>query len=830
MANYLEKYGQATLDSGYSICFIRPGEKRPFGAEWESVVHGAGKVAAAIRKGRGGFGVGIKTRRSPGVDIDCYDRDLVEHMKAFTIKLLGDTIERVGQSPKTLLVYQAKTPFRKVQSTRYLDDAGRSVKLEVLGDGQQFVAFHVHPDTGKPYRWKDKRAPHNTPLTELPTITEKQAQQIADEFDKQALERGWQRASKMTRAENSGSGKELDLDDPFITDKLTVQINPEELRAKLQMIPDVDDHDIWFHIGMALYHQFEGSDDGLMMWHEWSAQGTKYDADVLDERWKSFNIEGKRREPITARFILKHAKMEEDRIANEELGDVKAAIENAPDLPAIREVSTRIKGIAFDSLIREGLVVDLKNRIKKVSGITMSVASVRKMVRFENPENRSIPPWLENYVYVQFDETFFNVDSCIALSHKAFDATFARYMMTKRDRLEGNSVPEHSASHVALNRYQIPVVANRMYLPGEPPLFSVNGIEYANFYTDKGVPEEPEKITKADQAAIKIVEGHLEHLFVSERDRKLLLDFCCYIVQNPGKRVNWAPIIQGIEGDGKTFFYMLMGSVIGAENANTVPGEALMERNTAWAEGSQFLFVEEIRLHGANRFDVVNKVKPYITNVMAPVRRMQKDWYKVINTVSYMLVTNHKDGMPIDKKDTRYFPIFSRWQTIAAIKAFEAANPHYYDRLYGAIENHAGAIRKWMLERELTSEFNPKKRAPVSAAKAEMIFLNQSEEEEAFDLSLAEPSRSYSRELLDSGLVSEKMSEHGAVAPYGRLLKQMLSEHGFMHLGRVKIGKENHRFWTQTPDLFRDESGEISNDKIREYLAAKPAPEDEIDI
>ena len=184
MAKYLEKYGKVTLDNGYAICFIRPGEKRPFGKEWEETLHGPKRIAAAIRKGRGGFGVGIKTKGTPGVDIDCYDRDIVDHMREFTIELLGETIERVGQPPKTLLVYRAEKPFRKVQSTRYEDDEGRSVKLEVLGDGQQFVAFHVHPDTGEPYRWKDKRAPHNVSADELPTITEKQAQQIADEFDR----------------------------------------------------------------------------------------------------------------------------------------------------------------------------------------------------------------------------------------------------------------------------------------------------------------------------------------------------------------------------------------------------------------------------------------------------------------------------------------------------------------------------------------------------------------------------------------------------------------------------------------------------------------------
>ena len=172
------------------------------------------------------------------MDIDCYDADLVEQMKQFTYERLGETLERVGQAPKTLLLYRTAVPFRKVQSTRYIDDEGRSVKLEVLGDGQQFVAFHVHPDTGHPYKWKNKQSPHNTHRKELKSITREDAQALCDEFDRLASGRGWKKASKVTTPTRSNSGRELDLDDPFISDKDKVNLPPEEIRAKLQMIPD----------------------------------------------------------------------------------------------------------------------------------------------------------------------------------------------------------------------------------------------------------------------------------------------------------------------------------------------------------------------------------------------------------------------------------------------------------------------------------------------------------------------------------------------------------------------------------------------------------------
>ena len=167
-SDYLKKYGQIVLDNGYQICFIRPGEKRPYGKDWESTVHGPKRIEAAIRKGRANFGIGLKTRLTPGVDIDCYDRDIVDHMVAFVTDLCGETLQRVGLPPKTLLLYRTRRPFAKVQSSAYRDDEDRSVKLEVMGDGQQVVAFHIHPDTKQPYRWKDKRAPHNVKREELP--------------------------------------------------------------------------------------------------------------------------------------------------------------------------------------------------------------------------------------------------------------------------------------------------------------------------------------------------------------------------------------------------------------------------------------------------------------------------------------------------------------------------------------------------------------------------------------------------------------------------------------------------------------------------------------
>ena len=813
---YLEKYGQAVLDNGYDICFIRPGEKRPFGKEWESKKHGPNAIASALENGRGGYGVGVKTKLTPGVDIDCYDEKLVRRMVAFTQELIGETIQRVGLAPKTLLVYRADKPFPKTQSRVFIDDEERQVKLEVLGDGQQFVAFHVHPDTEKPYEWVgDGESILDVAREDLPVIERDDALAIVEEFERLARKRGWPEKSTVKRLE-SGKGRNLDYDDPFITDKSKVDMTAEELLAKLQAVPNPEDYDTWFHVGMALHHQFDGSDEGLMMWHEWSAQGHNYDQDALDEKWPTFAIEGKKREPLTARFILKQAKQEEERLAGEELDEVKQEIKQASSLPEIRAVCDRIKRLAFEQLTRESLIAIVRDKIKKVSDTSMSPAAVRKLIAYENPEHRSTPVWMQDFVYCQHDETFYSRRTRQVLTAKAFDMSFGRYMMTKKDRLEGRSTPEHSASSAAVNRYQIPTVANRMYLPMDDEIFTVAGLDYVNSYTDANQPETPERLTKTGRKMANRIVAHLEHLFANQRDRDLLMSWLAYIVQT-NKKVNWSPVVQGVENDGKSFFGRMMAAVLGSDNVETINGTALAENYTSWAENCQFLMVEEVRLHGANRFDVINKIKPYIANDTVPIRRMRADVYKVINTVNYFLTTNHKDGVPVNENSSRYFPMFSRWQTKLALAAFNKANPHYYRQLHEVLE-HAGQLRRWLLDYELHKDFNPVERATESTSLREMIYLNQTDEEEGLaEILDNSDDLSVTRTLVDSSKLAEVMSDNGVAVPYGIAYKRMLSEAGFTYLGPVKVDGKTRKYWSQKPSMFM-KNDQTDTDAIRDYL------------
>lgn len=814
---YLAKYGESVIDHGYDIVAIRPGEKRPFGKDWETKKLGKKTLAAFIENDRGAFGVGIKTAKTPGVDIDCYDPSLVEHMVHFTFDMLGESLLRVGFAPKTLLVYRTGKPFPKTQSKVFLDDEGRQVKLEVLADGQQFVALHVHPDTEKPYRWRNKQHPGNFARADLPLIDQDDALAIVEEFERQARERGWPEKSVGQRmAARSG---DYDYDDPFITDKAKVELPAEEIRKKLDKVPHPEEHDHWVNVGMALYHQFDGSDEGLVMWHEWSAQASNYDSDELDYRWTTFNVEGKKREPMTARYILKHAQEEEERLAGERLDEIKALLDQAQDFPAIRSLCSEIKREAFDVFARNMLAGMIQKRIDRINGTKMSIGAVRDLIRYENPENTATPSWMEPFVFLQSREAFYSTRNGTIIKVKAFDASFGRYMMTKKDRLEGKSAPEHSASHAALNRYEIPSVFDVRYMPNMEPIFELNGVTFVNSYNPESMPEMPERLNRHQRRMIDRFLAHMEHLFANERDRKLLLSWMAHIVQTGG-RSNWAPVVQGAEGDGKTTIGVVLAAALGgAANCDTINGDALEEKYTAWSEGKLFVMMEEVRLHGENRYDVLNRMKTYVSNETVSVRRMQTDRYPVINTVNYMMFTNFKNALPINDEDSRYFPIFSRWQRREKVKAFQRENPNYYAELQEVMQE-PGALRRFFMDYELHPEFDPKLRAPDSSAKREMVALNKHEHEDSFNDAIQDSNDPLiSEALLDPQHAVDTIE--GLFLGTGKGLHAWLSERGWAMLGRFKIDGRNRSLWSQDPERFGHGGPEKETSRlIRKYLAA----------
>lgn len=306
---YLREHGQAIFDNGYSILPIVPGEKAPGVTNWTNLNFNQTLLNVWLKTEYfQDFGLGIVTKNTPAIDIDIEDPEIVEKVINWCDKNIGRTISRVGSAPRTLLVFRTDTPFKKYVSKKYIDFTGQEQKLEILCDGQQFVAFHIHPDERTPYKWSPMSV-LNTKREELPELTEDKVKALLDYFES-IVPDDWQVVAGRDNGDRDRERyKDIELEDmalaratpkPDFTDK-------QVLTALSILDPDMG-RDDWVRVGMGLYHHFDGAHEAYEAFCEWSSGSLKYKEGEMSKVWNSFNVDLSRATPTTAATVIKMAK------------------------------------------------------------------------------------------------------------------------------------------------------------------------------------------------------------------------------------------------------------------------------------------------------------------------------------------------------------------------------------------------------------------------------------------------------------------------------------------------------------------------------------------
>lgn len=213
-----------------------------------------------------------------GVDIDIKDKATAETIRNMAIDQLGFAPERVGNAPKTLFVFRCSEPFYKVKTGVYSID-GQDAAVEVLAEGQQFVASGKHPDTKKNYSWPEDSLLDIPPLA-LTVITPADIASFISDCNNVLAQRGEIKAKSMS----SGSAKE-NYNFDFAEGSKMADI--KKIDNAICHIPNDNDlhYDDWVYIA----HAIKGSvgQEGLELFHRWSKRSSKYDPTETDRLWNS---------------------------------------------------------------------------------------------------------------------------------------------------------------------------------------------------------------------------------------------------------------------------------------------------------------------------------------------------------------------------------------------------------------------------------------------------------------------------------------------------------------------------------------------------------------
>jgi hypothetical protein len=156
------------IEHGYSPIPVEG--KRPRLRGWQR--HQA--TPASIRAWERGLpeqtNTGLLTGALVAIDVDVLDEGGVDTISALVRALPGGehALCRVGRAPKCLFIFRTDEPSSKRLSRVFMFGETKA-QIEILGTGQQFVAFGEHPDTAMPYEWIGN-SPLDVPFADLPAI------------------------------------------------------------------------------------------------------------------------------------------------------------------------------------------------------------------------------------------------------------------------------------------------------------------------------------------------------------------------------------------------------------------------------------------------------------------------------------------------------------------------------------------------------------------------------------------------------------------------------------------------------------------------------------
>ena len=218
--------------------------------------------------------------------------------------------------------------------------------------------------------------------------------------------------------------------------------------------------------------------------------------------------------------------------------------------------------------------------------------------------------------------------------------------------------------------------------------------------------------------------NHLQKVLPDERDRTILLCYMAACVQHKGVKFQWAPLLQGVEGNGKTLFTRCVAEALGRRYVHWPKASKLSKEFNAWMVGKLFYGVEDIYVPDQKR-EMIEELKPMITGGDGlEIEGKGVDQISADICGNFMFNSNHRDAVRKTQNDRRFCVLFSAQQQAEDLGR-DGMGGNYFPELYDWLKADGYAIVAELLHTyPIPDEYNPAtscQRAPVTTSTAAAI-------------------------------------------------------------------------------------------------------------
>lgn len=212
-------------------------------------------------------GVGIKLGQGlVAIDADTLDENSARIIRDIIEREMGRMPIRVGRYPKALYLCRVSEAFRysRIEFGTRNKKNQLSCRVEILSDGRQFVAYGIHPNTGKPYTWPREIVPFEA----LPLYTPQQLTHLLE-----MLAQALPSASPIIR-----EGGQQHVNQATLTGDI------DAVRKAVEAIPNTSEgfpsRESYLHVGYAIKAALpDAPSEAFNIFADWCARWTDGDND-----------------------------------------------------------------------------------------------------------------------------------------------------------------------------------------------------------------------------------------------------------------------------------------------------------------------------------------------------------------------------------------------------------------------------------------------------------------------------------------------------------------------------------------------------------------------
>lgn len=601
---------RALAEAGFAVHFLRPKSKAPRLKLWSTAPVLTPEQLDRVHRPDLNYGVRLGEPSQVNgmylhvIDMDVRVPELAEEAVFELVSLLGGevlslpTVQSGSGGPSRHFYFCLPSPMRSRKllhsegsHTHFDERLGRDVKswdweIELFGSGKQ-VAMppSVHPSGGL-YSWI---VPPDLDALELG---------LAPTLDPSALEALDLRDSRETGESVKPIGLTLD--------------RAREILEALDVEVWCEDREGWLRAGMALQAEF--GDEGRELWDDFSAKSGKFDSDVQDRTWASFEaVAG----GVTMRSLAHAAGVSLD----DPIDPVKAFENHAPAVDAAEDAAPE------DDDPPEDPYEAVQRRAEEALNDTWALVLSSGQA-----------------VAVKWEE------GALALYNRTALATWYA------NRTLPTLTPDGKETKKPISELWIASKRRRAYMglkfdpTSDPSLPSDGPGEHGPFNLWRGWSVEPDPEASCERflehLRTVICAGNAEHF-------NWLIRWLAHMIQKPGEKPGTTVVLKGARGTGKDLVASYVGAMFKHHHVTVSQPKHITGNFNAHMAQCLLLHVEEGFWAGDRQAEQI--LKHIITSPHILLEKKGVDAVMVRSCFRVMMTSNEEWSVPASEGERRYF-------------------------------------------------------------------------------------------------------------------------------------------------------------------------------